>query len=70
MAKDLSIKERLEIVRDVREEIKHYDQRAWMSLSRLLGVHYPHANADKVMMLSKIKMNPIQIKPEIGIGGY
>lgn len=68
--KELSIKERLEILREVKEEIPHYDERTWASLSRLMGVQHPLTNADKILMLTKIRINRIQIRPEIGIKGY
>ena len=68
--KELSIKERLEILREVKEEIPHYDEMSWASLSRLMGVNYPQTNADKILMLTKIRINQIQIRPEIGIKGY
>lgn len=68
--KELSIKERLEILREVKEEIPHFDEMSWASLSRLLGVNYPQTNADKILLLTKIKINQIEVTPEIGIGKY
>lgn len=68
--KKLNIKEKLEIMRSVKEEIQHYDQSAWRSLSKLMEVPYPYSNAGKILLLTKIKMNPIEMGPGFGIGRY
>lgn len=38
-----------------RDEIRHFDNRAWLALSRLTGDHFPFTESDKIDLLAKIK---------------
>lgn len=43
-------------IRDAaKHEIGQFDMRAWLALSRLLGLHYPFSEIDKVDLLAEVK---------------
>jgi len=41
--------------RAARHEIGHFNTRAWLALSRLMGEHYPWNETDKIDLLMKVK---------------
>jgi hypothetical protein len=43
-------------IRDAaKHEVGQFDMRAWMALSRLLGLHYPFSDIEKVDLLTEVK---------------
>lgn len=38
-------------------EIGHFDNRAWLALARLLGLHFPFGDLDKIDFLVEVKKN-------------
>ena len=52
---EASEKEDYKTYRAARHEIVHFDTRAWLALSRLMGEYYPWNETEKIDLLMKIK---------------